>query len=356
MTRPSHIYIDDAALLHNVEQIRQIAPAKKIIAMVKANAYGCGIQSVLPILDDQVDAFGVACLEEAVTIRKLGSRMPCIVFQGIYSFEELATVDALNLQLVIHHEQQLEWILHHPLQNKLSVWVKVNTGMHRLGFQPHEVEAVMYRLYACPWIDEPIGLMTHFASSDDPLCPSNNAQLARFSQLQFPSIKIKRSMANSGAILALPKTHADYIRPGIMLYGISPFPDKTGQALGLRPAMIFQSRITVIHHYPAHAKIGYGGTWESDEASTIACVPVGYGDGYPRHVHDAKVWINGNLVPIVGRISMDMLTVNLTDFPEVKVGEMVELWGTHLPVEDVAACAGTIPYELICQVTQRVRL
>ena len=356
MTRPTRVHINATALLHNVACVRRFAPGKRIIAMVKANAYGCGLSSVIPVLDGQVDAFGVACLEEALTIRSMGNRSDCILFQGVFSKEELTMVSNHHLQSVIHHADQLTWVLSTPLSQKIKVWVKVNTGMQRLGFDPQALAGVIDALMNCPWVDNDIGLMTHLASADEPDKICNQNQLAIFNAISLPNVKLLRSIANSAAILALPETHADVVRPGIMLYGVSPFTNQTGLELGLRPVMRLMSAVSAIHHYPAHAPIGYGGTWQSDKPTVIGIVAIGYGDGYPRHIApNTPVWINGSIVYIVGRVSMDMLTIDLTDCFDVKVGDEVELWGENLPVETIAKYAQTSPYELICQTSSRVR-
>ena len=356
MARPTHVYIDSVALLHNVSRVKQCAPGKKIIAMVKANAYGCGLSAVLPVLEGHVDAFGVACLEEAMILRSLGSRSDCILFQGVFSADELHCVASHDFQCVVHQPQQLQWLLSTPLTKKIKVWIKVNTGMNRLGFAPLELERIISALLACPWVDDKLRLMTHLACADEPLDAANLQQLNCFNNLALNRTNIIRSIANSAAILALPEMQADLVRPGIMLYGISPFFNQVGSDLGLIPVMRLISAVSAIHHYPALTRIGYGGTWQSDKPMVIGVVPVGYGDGYPRHISaNTPTWINGFIAPVVGRVSMDMLTVNLTDCPEVKVGDPVELWGQHIPVETIARSAGTIAYELICQVSPRVR-
>ncbi len=356
MARPTRISIDAAALLHNVQRVKQCAPNKKIVAMVKANAYGCRLASVLPVLDAHVDAFGVACIEEAEMLRALGSHRDCVLFQGVFSADEWLRVVDLQLQSVVHQARQLQWLLAHPLADKIKIWVKVDTGMHRLGFEPTEVPGVIDALRACPWVHSEIGLMTHLASADEPHHPSNALQLQTFDNLSYHHENIIRSMANSAAIMALPEAHGDVVRPGLMLYGISPFPNQTASALDLIPVMRFESAVTAIHHYPAHACIGYGGSWQRDTPSVIGVVAAGYGDGYPRHIEDnTPVWVNGFIAPVVGRVSMDMLTIDLTDCPKVSVGDAVELWGQHVPVEAIAQSAGTIPYELLCHVSSRVR-
>ncbi|WP_028387556.1 alanine racemase [Legionella fairfieldensis] len=355
MTRPAHVQIDTKALLHNLNQVKQHAPGCKIIAMVKANAYGCGLSNVVPVLAGKVDAFGVACLEEAVAIRKLGVQSECVLFQGMFSADELQTIVNYKFQFVIHQSCQLQWLLAKPLPDKIKVWVKVDSGMHRLGFMPEEVHDVVAALAACPWVDAEIGLLSHFACADEIENPVNQTQLSVFQALKLPPAKLVRSMANSAALLDLPEAHFDVVRPGIMLYGVSPFSNQVGQTLGLLPVMRFVSAISAIHHYPADTPIGYGGVWRTTRPSIIGVVAAGYGDGYPRHIKpDTPVWVKGYRLPIVGRVSMDMLTVDLTDCPEVTIGDAVELWGQYIPVETIAHAAGTIAYELLCQFSPRV--
>lgn len=355
MARPTRVYIDTGALLHNLNRVKSYAPHSDIIAMVKANAYGNGLSVVAPVLAEHVAAFGVACLEEALAIRALGLSSECILFQGIFSAQELETILAKQFQLVLHQGEQLRWLLANPLSKKIKVWVKVDTGMHRLGFAPQAVHEVLTSLKNCPWVDEPIGLMTHLACADEPDNPANAEQLKEYRELKLPAVRLIKSIGNSAAIISLPQSHADVVRPGIMLYGVSPFADKTGKELGLKPVMHFMSAVSALNHYPKGAKIGYGGTWELSKPARIGIVAVGYGDGYPRHIAaNTPVWIKGHKVPIVGRVSMDMLAVDLTLCPEVALGDPVELWGSHIAVEHVAMAAGTIAYELLCQFSPRV--
>ncbi|MGQ3890667.1 alanine racemase [Legionella sp. CNM-4043-24] len=354
MSRPTGVHIDAAALRHNLNQVQRHAPGRRIIAMVKANAYGCGIGHVVPVIEDQVHAFGVACLEEAMAIRKLGVSRDCVLFQGVFSAAELPIAAELGCYCVLHQAHQLRWLLENPLPRTIRVWVKVNTGMNRLGFLPDDVYDVLSALRACPWVDDEIGLMTHFASADERDNPSNQQQLQNFQDLRLPSVPLIKSLANSAAIMALPESLADVVRPGIMLYGVSPFADQTGVQNGLVPVMRFFSAVSAIHHYTAGERLGYGGTWTLTRPSVIAVVAAGYGDGYPRHIATGTpVAINGSLAPIVGRVSMDMMTVDVTDCPGVCLGDRVELWGETIPVETIARSAGTIAYELICQFSPR---
>lgn len=323
--------------------------------MLKANAYGCGVQRVAPILEGQVDAFGVACLEEALAIRAMGCRTQCVLVQGIFSLDELMIVSQHQFASVLHQHQQLQWLLNNPLPNPIKLWIKVNTGMNRLGFKAHELQGIMNALQACSWVDQDIGLMTHFACADEPDRAENQNQMALFEAINISGFT-QRSLANSAAIISFPQAHADVIRPGIMLYGVSPFANKTSFDLGLKPVIRMISAISAIHYNPPLSAVGYGGLWTSDKPSVIGVVAVGYGDGYPRHISvNTPVWVKDREVLIVGRVSMDMLTVDLTDHPDVVLGDPVELWGTHILVERIAKSAGTIGYELLCQLTERVR-
>lgn len=354
MSRPTRISINTAALLHNLNQIKQKAPNQQVIAMVKANAYGCGIESVVKTLTNQVDGFGVACLEEALVIRDLGLTNPCVVLGGVFSQDEFKLVAGKKISCVIHQAYQLQWLLNTPLTQKIKVWIKVDTGMHRLGFPPEEVPHVLTALKACAWVDSTIVLMTHFSCADEWDNPVNFEQIDLFNSICFSTDTVLKSLANSAAIWNFPLSHGDIIRPGISLYGVSPIVKKIGHELGLMPVMSLTSKISAIKQYPNGEKIGYGASWETLRPSTIAIVPVGYGDGYPRHIAaNTPVWINGKTAPIVGRVSMDMMTVDITDCPTATVGDDVELWGNKIAIETIALSAGTIAYELLCKIIHR---
>lgn len=355
MSRNTFVRIDAKALCHNVQQVKQRSGGRDIIAMVKSNAYGCGLSQVVPILDGYVSALGVACLEEALAIRALGVNRDCVLFQGIFSRAERQWVAKYGFHSVIHQASQLAWILEKPEANRLRVWVKVNTGMNRLGFAPDEVYKVVAALAACPWVAKPIGLMTHLAFADEPGHAANQQQLQVFERLRLPSLPLIKSIANSAAILSIPEAHAEVVRPGVMLYGVSPFKNQQGLQLGLLPVMHFMSTVMTIHLCRAGEAVGYNGIWRAKKDTLIAVVAAGYGDGYPRHIAaNTPVWVNGHFAPIVGQVSMDMMTIDISNCPEVKVGDPVELWGLHMPVERVAQAAGTIPYELLCQFSPRI--
>ncbi|MCC5791627.1 MAG: alanine racemase [Legionellaceae bacterium] len=355
MARQTGININRDALQHNVAIVRQRAPTQHIIAMVKANSYGCGIETVTAVLQDRVWAFGVACLEEGMLIRKLGIGQDCVLMEGVFNAEELRLAAAQNMQLVIHSLWQLELLLNTALAQPLRIWMKLDSGMHRLGFSPAQLPAVYAALQACHWVAPEIGLMSHFACADVPEHPYSMQQLQCFEQArtQLGGIGLL-SMANSAAILSCPQSHYDCVRPGLMLYGVSPVVGQLAPDFGLQAVMSFYAQVLTIQNFPAGSPIGYGGVWQSQRPSKIAVVTAGYGDGYPRHVAvGTKVFIAGYEAPIVGHISMDMMTVDISDCPTVAIHDRVELWGNRIPVEYVAQQAGTIPYELLCQ--QQIR-
>lgn len=354
--RPTVLHIDRQALLHNYCVISQQAPQSKVIAMVKSNAYGCGLEYVVRALSNQIYAFGVACVAEAMAIRAWGVDDICLIFQGVHQAHEWQLAAQNGFEVVLHHPAQLKWLLDTTLSKPVRIWIKINTGMHRLGFPPKELAHVEKVLRACPWVDANIGLMTHFACADIPEHPLNHQQIQLWHTLSkdWPG---STSACNSAAIWSFPECQGTHVRPGISLYGVSPFAHQTAQSLSLKPVMRYCSALMTIGDYPEGVSIGYGATFTTQRPSRIGVVAVGYGDGYPRHMQQgASVWIAGQLAPIVGRISMDMMTVDLTDCTGVQLGDHVELWGENLPIEKIAEQAGTIPYELMCQVCPRERL
>ncbi len=358
MTR-TNIVIDESALLHNIQCVKNYTPESPIIAMVKANAYGHGMNRVTQVLAPEVDMFGVACLEEAQALRALMPAKPILLAGGVFSPEEWKDVFEGNFEVVIHSFWQIESLLSfkpsfNQVPRKICVWLKIDTGMHRLGFVPEDVLKAYEKLSICPHINQPIGLMTHFACADDESNFMTEKQLQQF-KLSVASLPSQKwSLANSAGIIAWPETRHGYIRPGIMLYGISPFDNKIGKDLGLKPVMCLQSHIMTIKICQAGESVGYGATWRASKISRIATVSVGYGDGYPRHISsEAVVWINNRYFPVVGRVSMDMLGIDVSEDAQIQAGDCVELWGTHLPVEQVARFAGTSPYEVLTQVRGR---
>lgn len=346
--------IDLGAMQHNLRQVRRYAPGTKVMAAIKADAYGHGMVPVARALEAaQVDAFAVACMEEAIRLRQARVITPIAVLEGIISSEEAALAVYEQLQVVVHDHWQLDLLEQLPDSSEVSLWFKLDTGMHRLGFPLSDIPRLTALLKRRPrW--RFVGWMTHLACADEVGNPATHQQVARFNEA-LQGLPGERSIANSAGILAWPETHADWVRPGLMLYGASPLPDKTGVDLGLRPAMTLRSRIIAIREFSAGEPIGYAQTYRCPERMPIGVVAVGYADGVHRSLcNGTPLLINGQRVPIAGRVSMDMITVDLRQTPRAKVGDTVCIWGEDLPAEEIARYAGTIPYELFCGLTQRV--
>lgn len=358
MTRAARAVIDLGALAHNLQQARAAAPQQQLLAVIKADGYGHGIVPVAQALSG-ADGFGVACLDEAVQLREAGIQKPILLLEGFFHDDELALIGEHGLGMVVHHELQLQVLeaaakKHWPFA-PLAVWLKVDTGMHRLGFDPEAVASAWSRLCACPLVAQPPKLMTHLASADNLRDETTQRQLQLFSNL-LPQVRTERSIANSAGLLGWPATLGEMVRPGIMLYGASPFLGETGAQRGLRPVMTLSTELFAIKHCKRGDAVGYGGAWVCPEDMTIGVAAIGYGDGYPRNAKNGTpVLVNGRRAPLAGRVSMDMITVDLRAHPEAKVGDPVVLWGEDLPAEEVAEAASTISYELFCAVTARVR-
>jgi alanine racemase len=345
--------IDLAALRHNLAKARSAAPRSRIMAVVKANAYGHGMLRVVEALGE-ADALAVARVGEAVALRQAGIRHPLVVLQGCSDREELEQATVHQLELVVHQPQQLQLLQQHGVTGPLTLWLKVDTGMHRLGMPQEQAVAAYRQLAALPGLSAPVRLMTHFASADDRDALETPQQWRRIETLAR-ELGAEVSAANSGGVLGWPETHGDWVRPGIMLYGVSPFINGPMAECGLRPVMSLQSRLIAVNRYKKGDAIGYGGTWTCPEDMTVGVVSIGYGDGYPRHTPSGTpVLLHGKRVPLVGRVSMDSISLDLRSLPDAQVGDWVTLWGKGLPVEEIAAAAGTIPYELLCGVTGRV--
>lgn len=353
--RPTKISIDTHALVHNLSLAKTKAPDSRVIAMVKANAYGNGLNLVAQTLSNKVDGFGVSCIDEALELRKLGIGDDIVLFEGCFNQDELTLCQQQGFQVAIHNEQQLHDLLTCNANTAMTVWIKLNTGMNRLGFSLARLADVFHQLRESANVGN-ILIMTHLATADDPSNQMAHNQIATFYRAA-KRMRQPMSLANSAAILAWPNAHADVIRPGIMLYGSSPFDNLSSTQLGLKPVMSFTSQVMAIHQLEPGMSVGYGCRWRAKGQSTIAVVAVGYGDGYPRVVDDkARVFINGAYAPIVGRVSMDMLTIDVTHISSVRLKDKVELWGKHVLIDEVAQRAGTIAYELMCQVTNRPRV
>ncbi|MBI3545889.1 MAG: alanine racemase [Gammaproteobacteria bacterium] len=352
MSRPARALLDTAALRHNLEQVRRRAPRARVMAVVKANAYGHGAPWVARTLST-ADAFGVSSMEEGVQLREAGIAQPISLFEGFFSADELPMLIKHRLAPVIHHASQLQNLAQITSDHKLSVWLKIDTGMHRLGFAPTDAAAALQQLRASPAVAE-VRLMSHFARADFPQDTATVAQIKLFHE-QITGSGLESSMANSAGVLAWPASHLDWVRPGIMLYGASPMIGQSATQLDLKPVMTLQTALIAIHARRKGDPIGYGGDWHCPEDMPVGVAAIGYGDGYSRHAPaGTPVLVNNKRVPLVGRVSMDMITVDLRTQPRAQVGDPVVLWGQGLPVEEVAEKAGTVGYELLCHVTERV--
>lgn len=345
--------VDLAAIRHNLARVRALAPAARVLAVVKADAYGHGLERVARALA-AADGFGVASLDDAERLRAVGVRHRIVLLAGFDDPRDLALVRALDLDSVLHAPEQLR-MLELDRGSPIRVWPKLDTGMHRLGFPWTEARALAARLAdlsaAAP---DPVW-MTHFASADQPGAPLTAEQLTRFASATA-GLGGQRSLANSAATLLLPGSRADWVRPGGLLYGLSTISGRTGADLGLRPAMRVSSRIIAVKTVAAGAGIGYASTYVAPRAQRIGIVAFGYGDGYPRHASNrASVAVLGQQAAVLGRVSMDLLCIDLDRLPDADVGTDVELWGPLLPVEQLADAADTIGYELTCGITRRVR-
>ncbi|MGC8521902.1 MAG: alanine racemase [Steroidobacteraceae bacterium] len=355
MSRLIRAVIDGAAMRHNVEVIRARAPGARVMAVVKANAYGHGlVQTALALAG--VDAFAVARLEEGVRLRERGVRAPIVLLEGVFTREQLRAASHFELELVVHDQLQVELLGAEPDTHRQGLWVKIDTGMNRLGFRPEAFGAAYERLRSLRPAPREIRLMTHLAAADEADGRMTREQLERFAAATR-GIPGERSIANSAGIFGAVRVGGQWVRPGLALYGASPLPQRTAAELGLRAAMRLETSVIAVRHVPRGETVGYGATWRAERDARIAIVAAGYGDGVPRSLpNGTPVLLAGRRVPLVGRVSMDMIAVDVSALDAVGVGTPVELWGERLPVEEVARAAGTIAYELLCGVSERVPL
>ena len=349
--RPAYASLDAPALRHNLAQVRELTGAR-VMAIVKANGYGHGLVWVAKSLTG-ADAFGVASLEEGLELRAAGIQQEICLLEGFFEAAEIPIILREGFTPVIHDHHQLEALRRVRSENRCDAWIKVDTGMHRLGFGPAEVPAVAADLATLPFIGR-LGLLSHLACAEDFASPVTALQIEALGGLSLPGFR--RSLANSAGIMGWPAAHADWVRPGLMLYGASPL-GRTGPQppVALKPVMTLRSRLISVRRRKEGDAIGYGGDYRCREDMLVGVVGVGYGDGYPREFRGAvSVLVRGLRAPVIGRVSMDMLTVDLRGVADAQVGDEVILWGEGLPVEEVAEAAGTIPYRLLCGLTQRL--
>ncbi|MBS0378734.1 MAG: alanine racemase [Proteobacteria bacterium] len=347
--------IDTQALRHNLNVIRTRAGRAKVIAVVKANAYGHGLVSSALAIQDAT-AFAVARLEEGMSLRAAGITAPILLLEGVFSRSQLEDAAQDKLDLVIHNERQIELLEQTEGAGRFTLWIKIDTGMNRLGFAPRDFAPAYKRIRMLRSAPKKLRLMTHLACADERDGDSTRAQLKRFEEA-IHGLNVETSILNSAGLLSGVAPGGDWVRPGLALYGASPFSDSTAADFGLRPVMTLISTIITVREVLQGERVGYGGAWTAPRDSRIAIVAAGYGDGVHRSfAPGTPVLVRKQRAPLVGRVSMDMIAVDVTGIPGVEVGTAATLWGEGLPVEEVARHAGTIPYELLCSVSQRVPL
>lgn len=353
MPRSTVAWIDLEALRRNFKTAQSRAGAAQVMAVVKADGYGHGIGPVVSALDELAPKYAVACLEEARAIREAGLIKPVVLLQGVHAEADIDECARNGFEPVFHSFQQLAWL--ESREAWPAFWLKVNSGMNRLGFHPDELAGVMSRLQTKSADKELLGFVTHFACADDPDSPMTAQQTSVFERATSPFPGLMKSVANSAAHFRPGQPMFDWSRPGIMLYGGSPMIGTTGPELGLEPVMSLEAPLISTRVVPAGESVGYGAGWIADRDIRMGMVAIGYGDGYPRHAGtNTPAAIDGRRIRLIGRVSMDMLAVDLTNAPDAKEGDSVELWGRTVGVDEVAACAGTISYELMTGITRRV--
>jgi len=356
MPRPILATIDVAALRHNLAVARRHAGARMVWAVVKANAYGHGLERALRGFAD-ADGLALLDLEEAARARRGGWRKPVLLLEGFFTPDDLPVIDELRLTPVIHHRAQIGMLAAFRPRAPIDVYVKVDTGMNRLGFAPAETAAALDRLAELPGV-RVAALMSHFANADRDDADAGPAAVSdqlRIFETACRNWTGPRCLANSAALLLHPQVGGEAVRPGIALYGATPMAGRPAASFALQPAMSLMARVLSVRTLAAGESVGYGSRWQAGRPTRIGVLACGYADGYPRVAPDGTpVWIGGQRVPLVGRVSMDMITVDLTDVPRVDVGAEAELWGTHVPVDEVAEACGTVGYELLCALARRV--
>lgn len=355
MSRSAVAILSTPHLLHNVAVIRKAAPHSKLIAMVKANAYGHGLRSVSLRLEGHVDMLGVASIDEALALKKINIQTPILLAEGVFEAHELEIAMREKFHVVFHEKTQLDWLDQTSLKEPIDAWLKIDTGMGRLGFSLEDAKKVYPFLKEHPKV-KTLQVMSHFACADTPEHPLNRIQINRFDSFLKATKAKNVSFCNSAALFAFPEWQQDYVRPGIALYGGAPFAEEPALSLGLKPVMTLKTKLISIKHLKRGDTIGYGAHYSCVEDMPIGVVAFGYGDGYPRAAENGTpVLVGGKRCALAGRVSMDMMTVDLRNYPEALVGDEVILWGEGLPVEDVARYTPHISYDLLAGIQNRVR-
>jgi alanine racemase len=352
--RPARALIDLQALRHNYQLARESTGAKAL-AVIKADAYGHGAVRVAQALESQADGFAVACIEEALELRQAGIRAPILLLEGFFEADELSLIVEHDFWCVVHSTWQLEAIERTAVGKPLTVWLKMDSGMHRVGIHPAEYQAACQRLLASGKVAKVV-LMSHFARADELDSARTDEQVAIF-QAARQGLSAEISLRNSPGVMGWPNVPSDWVRPGIMLYGATPFDRSQPLADRLQPVMTLESNLICVRELPPGEPVGYGGAFVTDRPMRIGVVAMGYADGYPRQAPTGTpVMIDGHRSQLLGRVSMDMLCVDLTNVPGAALGSRVELWGKNVLASDVASSAGTIPYQIFCNLKRVPRL
>jgi alanine racemase len=350
--RPIKAYINLSALTFNLQAVKKIAKNSKIMAVLKANAYGHGLVETVKAIKS-VEGIAILTIEEAVKIRKAGFKNTILLLEGLFVAEDIHQVEKLNLNLVLHNDQQIEYLNEVTLKNPINVHLKINTGMNRLGFSPDQVDYLIENLNANPNVAG-ITLMTHFATADEK--EGITKQLDCFNRVTN-NYNFSSSVANSAALYKFPEARLDWVRPGILLYGASPFDDISAKKIDVKPVMSLMSKIIAIQNIKKGQAVGYGNNFIAKEDMRIGIVACGYGDGYPRHAKTGTpIFVHNKITKTIGRVSMDMLYVDLSKIDKAGIGSKVEMWGSLISVDEVAKNSGTVGYELLCNISASTRV
>lgn len=368
MSRTAVAILSTENLRHNVGVIRQMTNDSKIVAMVKANGYGHGIRSVSQRLEGFVDLLGVASIDEALALRKASVRTPILLIEGVFEASEYLVASTADFHVVVHNPLQLEWLLRSDLPRPISIWIKIDTGLGRLGFSLKDASDAFDKIYESKNTQKPICIMSHFACADNKNHPLNEIQIKAFHDFINTHTKEKKcvySFCNSAGLISFGDKAFDYVRPGLALYGISPIHNVSANDLNLKPVMTLQSSLISINMRQKGSFIGYGARYQCQRDMQVGIIAFGYGDGYPITAKDGTpVLIKGIRCPLVGRVSMDMLAVDLTPLLKVsennhlmapRIGDTVVLWGESLPVEEIAGFTNNITYDLLTGIQNRVK-
>lgn len=354
MKTTTYAHLSKKNLLSNINIFKNLAKNSQIIAMIKANAYGHGLRTVALSIEPYVSMLGVARIEEALALRKVHIKIPILLMEGVFDKEEFFQAESQNFQVVLHNDEQINWLKQVSLKNPINIWLKINTGMGRLGFEADLAQEIFSFLLNNSQVKKPIGIMSHLACAHDQNHPLNKQQFENFINFTKDKTALK-SINNSPGVINFSEFNYDFIRPGLGLYGACPVNHKNAKDLKLKPVMTLKAKIIAIHQMKKGTFIGYGARFICPKDMRVGVLAIGYGDGYPRTAKDGTpMLINDTICQLIGKVSMDMLTVDLSKAPNAKVGDFATLWGEGLPIDDVAPYTQNCAYDLFCGIQNRV--